>query len=262
MYKRIEAAQISFYDFNQDLGFQLSEGNEWIQLAQNIPWDDIEILYQERFPSKTGNVAKSARMVLGSLIIQKRKGLSDRALVKKLAENPCLQFFIGLPRFQTEATFRAQSLVNFRKRMDCGMVNQINELVLAGFSSDAGAKKSAGTGTEENAGTQILDATCAPSNVCYPQDYSLLNEARTKLEKMIDYFCETYGIRKPRTYRRIARKDYLDLAKAKKPGTKRIRATVRRMLGYVRRDIGYLEGFMSEGYAMPSRSTDMFSLRD
>lgn len=257
MYKRIDAAQISFYDFNQDLGFQLSEKNEWVQLSKSIPWDKIEALYQERFPAKTGNVAKSARMVLGSLIIQKRKGLSDRALVKELMENPYLQFFIGLPRFQAEAPFRPQSLVNFRKRMDFEMVNQINELILADIAgTEKGGK--ADTAKEENAGTHILDATCAPSYIRYPQDYSLLNEARTKLEKMIDFFCKEYGLPKPRTYRRIARKDYLELAKSKKPGAKKIRATVRRMLGYVRRDIGYLEGFMSEGYAMPSRDVNMF----
>ena len=93
MYKQIESVQISFYDFNQDLGFQLDDQNEWIQLALFIPWNEIEALYQKRFPSKTGNVAKSARMALGSLIIQKRKGLSDRALVKELTENPYLLVF-------------------------------------------------------------------------------------------------------------------------------------------------------------------------
>ena len=31
-----------------------------------------------------------------------------------------------------------------------------------------------------NSGTLILDATCAPSNIRYPQDFSLLNEAREK----------------------------------------------------------------------------------
>ena len=108
MYKRIEATQISFYDFNQDLGFQLSEMNEWVRLSKIIPWDKIEELYQERFPGKTGNVAKSARMVLGSLIIQKRKGLSDRALVKEITKNPYLQFFIGLPRFQAEKTSKIE----------------------------------------------------------------------------------------------------------------------------------------------------------
>ena len=109
MYKIIETIQISFFDFNQDLGFQLSEDNEWVQLANIIPWTDIEKLYQEHFPSHTGNVAKYARMVLGSLIIQKRKGLSDRAFVKEITENPYLQFFIGLTRFQNEAPFRPQS---------------------------------------------------------------------------------------------------------------------------------------------------------
>ena len=32
----------------------------------------------------------------------------------------------------------------------------------------------------ENKGTLMLDATCAPSNIRYPQDFSLLNEAREK----------------------------------------------------------------------------------
>ena len=262
MYKQIESVQISFYDFNQDLGFQLDDQNEWIQLALFIPWNEIEALYQKRFPSKTGNVAKSARMALGSLIIQKRKGLSDRALVKELTENPYLQFFIGIPRFQTEAPFRPQSLVNFRKRLDFDMINQINEIVLKKISSVASdenfSEKNLKSSSEENVGTQILDATCAPSYIRYPQDYSLLNEARVKLEKMIDFFCKTYNIQKPRTYRRIAHKVYLKLAKSKKPSAKMIRSTVRKMLGYVRRDIGYLEDFMSKGYAMHSLDVDMF----
>lgn len=33
-------------------------------------------------------------------------------------------------------------------------------------------------------GTLMLDATCAPSNIRYPQNFSLLNEAREKLETM------------------------------------------------------------------------------
>lgn len=33
-----------------------------------------------------------------------------------------------------------------------------------------------------------LDATCAPANIRYPQDISLLNEAREKLETMIYHF--------------------------------------------------------------------------
>ena len=41
---------------------------------------------------------------------------------------------------------------------------------------------------KKNNGTLMLDATCAPSNIRYPQDISLLNEAREKLETIIDRF--------------------------------------------------------------------------
>ena len=257
MYKQTETAQITFYDFNQDLGFQLSEDNEWVRLANIIPWDEIEALYIESFPSKTGNVAKSARLVLGSLIIQKRKKLSDRALVKELQENPYLQFFIGMPRYQAVVPFRPQSLVNFRKRLNCSLVNMINERILSRLSKE---KRDivASQENKENAGTQILDATCAPSNIRYPQDTSLLNEARLKLEGMIDFICKTYDLSKPRTYRRIARKEYLAFVKSKKPGAKKIRATLRRMLGYVRRDLKYLEQFLNKGYSIKSSSMNLY----
>ena len=103
-------------------------------------------------------------------------------------------------------------------------------------------------------GTAIIDATCSPSNIRYPQDYSLLNEAREKLEEMIDFFHSQYAPwKKPRTYRRIARKEYLELAKSKKRSAKKIRSVIRKQLGYVRRDLGYLEAYMSEGYALDKK---------
>ena len=38
---------------------------------------------------------------------------------------------------------------------------------------------------EENQGTLVLDATCVPVDIRYPQDVSLLNEVREKLETII-----------------------------------------------------------------------------
>ena len=40
--------------------------------------------------------------------------------------------------------------------------------------------------TSGNNGTIIMDATCVPSDISYPQDLNLLNEARENLEKIID----------------------------------------------------------------------------
>ncbi len=81
-------------------------------------------------------------------------------------------------------------------------------------------------------GTLTIDANCAPANIRYPQDISLLNEAREKLETIIYRFCKSYGLRLPRRYRK--------------------------QLGYVKRDLRYLEQFMSDGYAMTGKAIDWY----
>ena len=89
---RTEIRQIAFTDFNQSCGMQLDKNNEWVRLADSLEWSKWEVEYARNFKSSKGCPAKSFRMVLGALLIQKRKGLSDRKLIKEITENPYLQF--------------------------------------------------------------------------------------------------------------------------------------------------------------------------
>ena len=225
MYKPIDKLQHSFLDFNQPLGLHMNPDNRWIKLADRIPWDTFEAKYAELFPSDTGNVAKPLRMALGALIIQTKFQYSDRELVEQIAENPYLQYFIGLPGFREEAPFDASTLVLFRKRISAEMLMEVNEYLLAHKDDDkddhtppsGGKTNDDGTAKEDtHKGTLTLDATCAPANIRYPQDISLLNEAREKLETMIYCFCKCYGLKLPRRYRKRARKEYLAFAKSRK----------------------------------------------
>lgn len=104
-----------------------------------------------------------------------------------------------------------------------------------------------------NKRTLILDAICAPVNIRYSQDVSLLNEAREKLETIIYRFHKSYGLELPRRYAKRARKDYLAFAKCRKHTAGKIRKALRQQLSYVKRNIGYLEKFMSDGYARIER---------
>ena len=97
-----------------------------------------------------------------------------------------------------------------------------------------------GGGSGENKGTLIMDATCCPADISYPQDFQLLNEAREKLEHIVDVYCEAHKLKKPRMRRRAARRDYLKLSKCKKRTAKKIREGVRKQLQYIRRDIGFI----------------------
>lgn len=260
MYKAINKLQHSFLDFNQPLGLHMNPQNRWIVLADCIPWDEFEGKYAGLFPSGTGNVAKPFRMALGALIIQKKFQYSDRELVEQICENPYLQYFIGLPGYQEEAPFDATTLVLFRKRITSEMLMEVNSYLLDRQDGDkpgppglSGTEEREQEQQPENEGTLIIDATCAPANIRYPQDISLLNEAREKLESIIARFCKAYGLALPRRYRRKARKDYLAFAKGKRHSGSQVRKAIRRQLSYVRRDLGYLEAFMSDGYAPTSK---------
>ena len=112
-----------------------------------------------------------------------------------------------------------------------------------GVRQNSGRRKS-----PPNHGTLILDATCVPQNIRFPTDVSLLNEGRELLEKKIDTAHDagkTEG-RKPRTYWQLARRDWLRFARDRKPSCKKIRKAIRQQLGYVRRNLAYLEDILSK----------------
>ena len=265
MYKPINKLHHSFLDFNQPMGLHMNPDNRWIKLADRIPWEEFEVKYVRLFPSDTGNVAKPFRMALGALIIQTKFQYSDREFVEQIAENPYLQYFIGFPSYQEDAPFDASTLVLFCKRISAEMLMEVNEHLFAHKDDDNNTPPSSGNSGDNDAlkedtnkGTLTLDATCAPANIRYPQDISLLNEAREKLETIIYRFCKSYGLPLPRRYRRRARKDYLSFAKSKKHSATKIRKALRKQLGYVARDIGYLEKFMSDGYAMIDKEISLY----
>ena len=75
-----------------------------------------------------------------------------------------------------------------------------------------------------------------PSQIKYPRDVELLNEAREKLEKIVDVLQTPKDGKKPRMYRQNARKQYLSIARSKKNSAKKIRKAVRQQLQYISRN--------------------------
>jgi hypothetical protein len=91
---------------------------------------------------------------------------------------------------------------------------------------------------EIHKGRLLIDATVCPQDIAYPTDLDLLSDAREKSELLIDsiYERQLHGD-KPRTYRKVARKEYLHTAQKKKKTKKQIRSAIRKQLGYLCRNI-------------------------
>ena len=262
MYK-YKDKQISFSDFGQPVGMKMSAENRWVKKAENIPWGEIEQKYAKLFTSKQGNVAKPLRLALGACIIQTEYGYSDEEVRLQIQEGPYLQFFCGFAEYKDEPPFDASLMVYFRKRLTPEILGEINELIIRQATEQTAAPEvvpidekdcddEEGDDGPGNDGTLIVDATCAPSDIRYPTDTALLNEARERSEKIIDLLHEPALGEKPRTYRRRAHKEYVQFVRARRPGVKKIRKCIRRQLGYLGRNLKTIERMQAKGGQLPT----------
>lgn len=261
---RYSNGQISLSDFKQPVGMNLKENNRWVKKAQTIPWPEIEKRYAALFTNRKGNVAKPLRLALGACIIQAEYGYSDEEIALQIQENPYLQYFCGYPGYDDEKLpFDPSLMVYFRKRLTPAVLGEINEIIVrdAKERQEKEAKSNDNDdsddhpGSSGNSGTMIVDATCAPSNIRYPQDVSLLNEARENAEKLLDVLHDPADGKKPRTYRKRARKDYLKYTRCRKHTAKTTRKAIGRQLSYLRRDLEAIDGKLSMGNSLTVRQT-------
>lgn len=248
----------------------LDPNNEWIKLSKLIPWHEFDLKYRENFKSKKGQPACSSRMALGSLLIKPAyKGMSDEDITREIAMNPYLQFFLGLKEYRYQCPFDSSMMTRFRQRITPEMLSWVNDQIIerkkaqedqekteesddsndppiSGGSNGGAGEPSDKSDEDHNEGTLILDATCIPQGIRFPTDTSLLNEARVKTEAIIDVLHKnrmTEGA-KPRTYRKQAKNQYNGFSKARKKTAKMIRTTIRKQLGYLRRNLSIIDRIM------------------
>ena len=271
---RINRGQLEFENFSLPFGGKLSAENRWAKLSELIPWEEIETEYSKQFSSRMGAPAKPVRTALGSLIIKEKLGLTDEETVEQIRENPYLQCFIGLNEFTERAPFDASMMVHFRKRFSAEMLSDLNERVVAkqqakesqdddhDGDNDTSVQSDAEVTSCErpNKGKLLLDATCAPADIRYPTDLSLLNEAREKLEQIIDgLYAPLRGeVKKPRTYRKVARKRYLRASKSRKLSHRKRRKAIRQQLGYVERDLKAIDNLLEIGSSLQLLSLQQY----
>lgn len=264
MYKYSDG-QIRFSDFNQPMGLTMSPENRWVKKADLIPWDELECEYAGLFKSKTGTVAKPFRLALGALLIQIEYGYSDEEVALQIRENPYLQYFCGMGGYEDKAPFDPSLMVHFRKRLTPEKISAINERIIqkAVTKKQTNDKNKDNNDKDEppsNKGTMIVDATCVSSNIKYPQDTALLNESREKLEKIIKTMHNPDDGKKPRTYPKKARRDYLKIARKKKKTKQEIRISVRKQLQYVKRDISHIQTMLKNGKTMSTKHEEQFEI--
>lgn len=213
------------------------KSSKWYDLEKMMPWKEIEESLSDLF-SDHGRHSIPVRQIIGALIIQADKALSDRDTLITIMETPMLQYFLGLDDYIKKPLFDFTLLCKYRKLIGIDIAKDMIDLLLKHH-------KIIGQKPEENIshkGSLSIDATAVPVNITYPTDLKLLNKVREKTEEIIDECHKTSKETiKPRTYRLEARSEYLKYAKAKRLSKNKRRTSIRKQLQYVRRNIETIE---------------------
>ncbi|MGL5937950.1 MAG: IS5 family transposase, partial [Phocaeicola sp.] len=248
-------------EFETPFETTLDSSNRWVRLANELPWNELCSIYNEKMSQKMGARATDARVVIGALIVKHRMKLSDIDTIEYIRENMYVQYFLGLHVYTYNAVFDPSLFVHIRKRLGLKEFEDMTTFLMKkeeeinpkedNDEDDFIKKDEAGNITHK--GSIKIDATALDAEIKYPTDLDLLNSAREKSEKLIDKLCAISSFPKPRMYRRNARKDYLSLIKKKAKGKKLLRKALRKQLAYLSRNIGYIHSLFDSDPSLISR---------
>ena len=252
MIKYTSERQLSIEEFKTPFQAKLLADNRWVQLSKIVPWDKFASAYMSMMTADFGRPGISPRIVLGALIIKHLEKLDDRGVISAIQENIYMQYFIGLKEFTPHPVFDSSLFVDIRKRVGHELFDTLNEDLIKSVSQEKDKKhnkKKKDDGDEpKNKGKMQADATVTDQYITYPTDNGILNQSRKKCEKLIDKLYEMNGKQgvKPRTYRRMMDKAYLEFSKKKKKAKATYRKMIRKLLECVNRDIKHIDNMLDE----------------
>jgi hypothetical protein len=206
-------------------------------------------------PKATGRPSLNHRVAIGAVIIKHLCALDDRETVAQITENMYMQYFLSYSSYSKEPPFDPSLFVEIRKRMSDDLIAKMNDSILEYSQVKSEVVKKEGekvdfpkkdNDADNNKGELLMDASVCPQDIAYPTDLNLLNEARAISEKIIDMLhrLEPWP-KKPRTYRKVARKKYLHIAQNRNPSKRKIRRGIKEQIQYLRRNLSMVNGYSS-----------------
>ena len=272
---------MSIEEFKTPFEIQLDKRNRWVTLADMIPWDNLAGIYCKNLSTDRGAPTVDARIVIGAMIIKHKLGLDDRETIETIRENVYMQYFLGLSNYTYDDVFDRSLFTALRYRMGAEKFDAMScELIKSAEEKKSVSKKSTSKEKDpdennppaekeepevppKNKGKLLLDATVADQMIVYPTDLGLLARSREESERLIDILCKKLGTaKKPRTYRKKARKLYLNVAKMKHKTRKQIHKAIGQQLRFLQRNLKYthklLDQFQGQEFPLKKRDQKIF----
>ena len=237
MIKYIPASQLIFNGFSHPFALSLCSDTRWVKLATLILWDALICVYSKSLNSTHGRESIGVRMAIVAIIVKHKLSIDDRGIDAMISENMYLQYFCGLLSFHTQEPSHPEVFVDIRKRMGANVFDLWNALIIKKADDLKPTKKKMISddddytkGLQKNKGTLKIDAIVANHKIVFPIDAGLLNIARKGTE-------------------------YLVFSKKRRKSRKEVRKFIRKQLGFVKRNLTYIEKLLDHKESIRKQET-------
>lgn len=214
---------------------ELDENHELVRIAKTIDWVSLSDKLAHFYCPDNGRPAKPARAKVGLLILKHLYQFPDDDLVDMLKRDIYAQYLCDISLKEAKNFINPSTLSKFRKQIGLEGVKLIEQEVLYSLER---AKLLKGR-------KLIVDTTVIPSNIAYPTDISLLEKIRRKAVGYLDE-ARQFSAQHFRTYKRIAKKVYIQYQKIRHHTIQSRRRVQKKILQFSRRNVSQLKGAVKE----------------
>ncbi|MBI5299955.1 MAG: transposase [Deltaproteobacteria bacterium] len=211
--------------------YVIDKDHPLVKLSQAIHWKNLLEALSRFYHPTLGRPTIPLRAQAGTLMIKFIKNFSDRETVGYCSDAIPAMFFCGLHPTKVKGTMNpASGLSQFRKAIGpegMALIQSVLEHAARGKSLTKN-------------GQLIVDTTCVPLDIHYPTDIKLLERCRHNILKLFDE-AKRLGLQPVyRTYKRMARKIFIQFSKLSKPKEKTRKKVHKQLFQFVRRNLKQL----------------------
>lgn len=222
-YKLLQDSMITpFLDKSHPL-YKISQVIDWVSLSEKLG---------QFYCPDNGRPTKPSRLKIGLLILKHMYQISDEDTLDTLKTNIYAQYLcdVTLEQISLKKILCSSSLTKFRRQIGKSAVQLIEDEVLNCLKR---AKLLKGK-------KLVCDTTVVPSNIAYPTDVSLLEKVRGKAVEFLEK-TKDFGAKQFRTYKRTAKKVYIQYQKIRNHTIKSRRRAQKQIRQFAQRNIRQLQ---------------------
>ena len=232
----------------------LDQQHTLYKIANLINWDFLSEKLSKFYHKSLGRPTKHSRVKVGLLILKHLYKLSDRETIEELKSNLYAQYLCDINPRDAHSFIDYSTLCVFRKDIGVEGAKIIENEVFA-------VLKKLNLLKGKKSKRLIADTTCVASPIQYPTDINLLETCRRKVVNLLDK-AKPFGLKAYRTYKRVAKKTYLQYQKLRRVSKNIRRKTQKKLLQFVRRNLKQLQDAIKKIKIKPaSKLKEQFLLK-